>query len=149
MTLARDERLPFDAAERLLFGIDHAEAGALLLARWQLPEEITLPVRWHHRPAQCPEEHRTVARLIHLADHCCITHGVGAGVDGESYPPDSTVADGEGYTPEIGDLVFADVRGEVKPLKEFFGIKAKEVRVEVTHAVATPQSVGGPKRAFR
>lgn len=138
MQLAKDDCLSFDAAERMLFGIDHAEVGALLLARWGLPEEITLPVRWHHQPNKSPGD-QTSARLIHLADHCCIANGVGAGVDGESYPPDSSIVDALGYTPEIGAQVFAEVQSEVKPLKDFFKISGREVKVEIVGSSATTQ----------
>jgi len=38
--------------ERELFGMDHAEAGAILLEAWGLPEEIVRVVRHHHEPGK-------------------------------------------------------------------------------------------------
>jgi diguanylate cyclase (GGDEF)-like protein/putative nucleotidyltransferase with HDIG domain len=35
-------------AERERFGIDHAQAGALLCLAWKLPEEVASAVAWHH-----------------------------------------------------------------------------------------------------
>lgn len=35
-------------AEREAFGIDHAQAGALLAQRWNLPREVTLMIALHH-----------------------------------------------------------------------------------------------------
>jgi diguanylate cyclase (GGDEF)-like protein/putative nucleotidyltransferase with HDIG domain len=35
-------------AERERFGIDHAQAGALLCLAWNLPEEVASGVAWHH-----------------------------------------------------------------------------------------------------
>jgi diguanylate cyclase (GGDEF)-like protein/putative nucleotidyltransferase with HDIG domain len=35
-------------AERERFGIDHAQAGALLCLAWNLPDEIASAVAWHH-----------------------------------------------------------------------------------------------------
>jgi diguanylate cyclase (GGDEF)-like protein/putative nucleotidyltransferase with HDIG domain len=35
-------------AERERFGIDHAQAGALLCLAWNLPEEVAAAVAWHH-----------------------------------------------------------------------------------------------------
>jgi putative nucleotidyltransferase with HDIG domain/diguanylate cyclase (GGDEF)-like protein len=35
-------------AERERFGIDHAQAGALLCLAWNLPEEVASAVAWHH-----------------------------------------------------------------------------------------------------
>lgn len=39
-------------AETLLFGADHAELGASILASWRFPESIVAAVRYHHRPAE-------------------------------------------------------------------------------------------------
>jgi putative nucleotidyltransferase with HDIG domain len=39
-------------AETLLYGVDHAELGALILESWRFPEEIVEAVRFHHRPAE-------------------------------------------------------------------------------------------------
>jgi HD-like signal output (HDOD) protein/tRNA A-37 threonylcarbamoyl transferase component Bud32 len=36
--------------EREVFGVDHAEVSAELLARWHLPESLVQPIRHHHRP---------------------------------------------------------------------------------------------------
>jgi putative nucleotidyltransferase with HDIG domain len=36
--------------EEKIFGITHAEMGAVLLIRWNIPKEIVLPVRYHHDP---------------------------------------------------------------------------------------------------
>ena len=35
-------------AERERFGIDHAQAGALLCLAWNLPDEVAAAVAWHH-----------------------------------------------------------------------------------------------------
>jgi len=35
-------------AEREVFGIDHAQCGALLVDRWNLPDEVASIVAWHH-----------------------------------------------------------------------------------------------------
>jgi diguanylate cyclase (GGDEF)-like protein/putative nucleotidyltransferase with HDIG domain len=35
-------------AERARFGIDHAQAGALLCLAWKLPEDVASAVAWHH-----------------------------------------------------------------------------------------------------
>ncbi|MCU0705368.1 MAG: HDOD domain-containing protein [Fimbriiglobus sp.] len=37
--------------EREVFGVDHAEATAELLARWNLPASLVEPIRHHHYPA--------------------------------------------------------------------------------------------------
>jgi HD-like signal output (HDOD) protein len=59
-------------AERNVFGIDHAEAGATVAAFWELPPAIVEGIRRHHDPRNDP-----VAVAVSLAD--TIAHAV---VDG-------------------------------------------------------------------
>ena len=39
-----------DVAEHMVLGTDHAEIGAVILARWSFPADIVRAVRWHHNP---------------------------------------------------------------------------------------------------
>ncbi len=41
---------PLTYAECLIYGVDHATLGSLLLRRWNLPSEIADAVEFHHRP---------------------------------------------------------------------------------------------------
>lgn len=48
-----DQNLPPDqllAREEEVLGITHTEAGHILASRWDLPSEISEPIRFHHRP---------------------------------------------------------------------------------------------------
>ena len=83
---AFEEGLTFDAAEREVLGIDHAEVGALLLERWQIPESISVVTRWHHRPDECPESSETL-QLVHLAAQLSLLSGLGCAQDGLNYRP--------------------------------------------------------------
>ena len=77
--------IPYSEAEREVFGFDHAEAGARLLERWNLPSSLVSAVRY---PPCAPERSRPVPRfpaLVHLADVICLTLGIGLGVDGLAY----------------------------------------------------------------
>ena len=38
------------ALEQNAFGADHAEIGAALLESWKMPEDVFMPIRWHHEP---------------------------------------------------------------------------------------------------
>ncbi len=81
--ISASQDMSFDEAEREVLGIDHAESGALLLARWGLPEEITVAVRWHHQPNDpgLPP----LAAWVHCADALCLSEGFGLGNDGLRY----------------------------------------------------------------
>lgn len=84
--LAASEAISFELAEQRVLGIDHAEAGAALLAAWNLPEDVVEVVRHHHQPDDFPGD-KTVVDLVHVADHLSIECGLGAGIDGLNYRP--------------------------------------------------------------
>lgn len=52
-------------AEFELLGFTHAEVGALLLERWNLPASLTTPVRFHHRYDEAGDFAKEAA-LLHL-----------------------------------------------------------------------------------
>jgi putative nucleotidyltransferase with HDIG domain len=59
------------AAERSICGMDHAELGALVCARWSVPTHFVDFVRVHHAPdveARLPGEAGRIARLVQVAD---------------------------------------------------------------------------------
>ncbi len=87
--LATREGISFLEAEVRVIGIDHAEAGALLLEHWHLPPALTLAVREHHLPATAS----LTTDLVHLADMLCLSLGIGAGRDGLQYTLSSAVVD--------------------------------------------------------
>ncbi len=51
------------AAERRLFGVSHAEAGAYLLGMWGLPDLLVETVAHHHNPAPPPVAHPALLQL--------------------------------------------------------------------------------------
>jgi len=64
----RITRISIKTAERKIFGFDHQEVGAEILKRWELPESIYLPVRYHHAFLESPAEYRAQAELLSLAN---------------------------------------------------------------------------------
>ena len=54
-----------DEVEHELLGFTHAEVGALLLERWNLPASLTMPVRFHHRYDEASDFAREAA-LVHI-----------------------------------------------------------------------------------
>ncbi len=54
-------------AERELYGLTHAEAGAYLLGLWRLPTSIVDAVRHHHAPDRAAIADRAVALAVHDA----------------------------------------------------------------------------------
>jgi len=69
--LVRMSGRPLLSVEQEVMGIDHAELGALLAEKWQLPEILVAPIRYHHNPEtleQGGRQLRRLVQLVHLAD---------------------------------------------------------------------------------
>jgi len=75
---------PFDEREKEYIGMSHAQAGATLLGKWNIPEEITAAARWHHEP-ESAEGYPEQVNMVHLADILGYAEGIGTGVDGMKY----------------------------------------------------------------
>ena len=71
---------PVIAVEKEQYGFDHAEAGARLLARWNLPPNIVAAVQHHHNLAGAGEFER-LAATVHLAN--LIAHATGEKMVGD------------------------------------------------------------------
>lgn len=74
----------FDQRERNVIGMSHAQAGAMLLAKWNIPEEITAAAKWHHDP-EAISEYTEQVNMVHLADILGYAEGIGTGIDGMKY----------------------------------------------------------------
>ncbi|NCC50994.1 MAG: HDOD domain-containing protein [Spartobacteria bacterium] len=81
IALAQDKMRETYLVEREVMGIDHAEAGGLVLRKWRLPQPIIDAATYHHVPCECPEETRLVTQLIHLANFACNNQGIDSGMD--------------------------------------------------------------------
>lgn len=55
IALASSKDIPFDEAEREIYGCTHAEICAYLLAIWGLPASIVEAVGFHLKPSECPD----------------------------------------------------------------------------------------------
>lgn len=83
--MAASGEVAFMDAERAVLGFDHAEAGARILEKWNLPAPLVGCVRYHHTPLEQPTP-TPLTSLVHLADVLCLMLGVGLGADGLNYP---------------------------------------------------------------
>lgn len=59
------------ASEQKVIGIDHGDAGALLLSRWNFPESIWLPIKYHHSKEISEEVDRTDLAILRVCDALC------------------------------------------------------------------------------
>jgi HD-like signal output (HDOD) protein len=63
----QNTRIPFEVLEKRTFGFTHLEFGAGILKKWGLPENIYLPVMYHHGYGDAPDPHKDAARILCLA----------------------------------------------------------------------------------
>lgn len=81
-------KMPFDQIETQIFGYDHADVGAEIVKRWNLPDHLVEIIQHHHNPSLVNEEWRTAAYAVHAADAILMTFGIGVGLDSLQYQLD-------------------------------------------------------------
>lgn len=81
--IARDLLLVADGDEEVFYraeletlGFSHADLGAMLLARWQIPENLQEAVRDHHDPASA-SKYGMEAAILHVANLLANRSGIG------------------------------------------------------------------------
>jgi putative nucleotidyltransferase with HDIG domain len=75
--VAATDDVPLVDAERRILEPGHAEIGAHLAARWQLPEPIVRGIRLHHSSDETAPSLGRLAALIHVAELVCNANGLG------------------------------------------------------------------------
>lgn len=66
---SKDDHRSLIKLEHQQFEITHPDIGALLAARWKLPDELTLPIKYHERPTASPVEHASIVRAVALGNY--------------------------------------------------------------------------------
>ncbi|WP_319574959.1 HDOD domain-containing protein [uncultured Desulfobacter sp.] len=67
--------------ERSEIGLGHDDIGAFFCARWQLPENLVLAVKYHHQPFEnhdLTEDEKQLIAIVCMADFLCWTQGMGS-----------------------------------------------------------------------
>lgn len=65
--IAQLDAMPLHAVEKSLFGYDHAEVGARVAEKWNLPVSLCGAIKGHHEPAAAAGALQ-LAAVIHIAD---------------------------------------------------------------------------------
>lgn len=73
----------FLIAERNFFGFDHAEIAYEVCRTWQIPEMISVAIRYHHQPSASNGD--ALSYILHLADHITTMSGIGYDEDDSAY----------------------------------------------------------------
>lgn len=97
-------------AERGRFGVDHAEIGGRLLARWRLPSALGIAVRHHHTPREAQGAER-------LAAYVCLANELAHVIRRGQSPPAVGASEALQVMPVL-PLVQAEVPGLVVQVNE-------------------------------
>ncbi len=75
-----EDRPMYEIEEELLEGVNHAQIGAWLIEKWNLPDPIVAGVKYHHKPKKA-KEHEKIAWIVHFANY--LTKNLGVGYSGD------------------------------------------------------------------
>jgi len=90
--------IPFEVAEYMVIGTDHADIGARILKKWDFPQDLVNAVNWHHDPETC-ENHCTLSDIVHVANTVGLRIGFGSDADRLRVDPAVSVTDRLGLGP--------------------------------------------------
>ena len=79
------DNVTFLQAEEGILGFNHAEVGAKIAEKWNLPLELVEAIACHHDLDKAQVNPKLTA-IVQLADAICVTMGIGLGLDGMLYP---------------------------------------------------------------
>ena len=103
--------IPFEVAEYVVIGTDHAEIGARILKKWDFPADLVNAVGWHHDPETC-ENHCTLSDIVHIANTIGLRIGFGREQSGIQVEPSVSVTERLGLEPvDLEVLVEQTIEG--------------------------------------
>lgn len=103
-TFMADANESFLSAEKAILDLDHAEAAFEVCKAWNIPEPLTIAIRYHHFPSQ--SDGSMLAYIVHVADAIAMMTGMGLGIDGALYILDDDAMEFLGLKEEaINDIM--------------------------------------------
>lgn len=118
---AIENKKPLYLSENALLKLDHAALSALLMKRWNFPQSIMIPCRFHHNPESSPVKFRHQSLIINLADY--LTQKAGVGHSGNPAPVTIKNAPKKiGVNESVLRLTIDQLKRKEPEIKEFFKI---------------------------
>ncbi|NCC50447.1 MAG: response regulator [Spartobacteria bacterium] len=77
MMLGKKHSIPLFISEQMALGITHAEVGAWLGKKWNLPNTHLNCIRYHHSPLLTDSKHTDLVALAHGANYICNLESIG------------------------------------------------------------------------
>jgi HD-like signal output (HDOD) protein len=111
-----DGQESFLAAEKELLGFDHAEIAFEICKAWNVPEDMTIGIRYHHHPSWT--EANTLSGILHVADGIAMMSGLGTGIDALSYEMEDGAREKLGLEMEDLNKIMTQVVASVEKTRE-------------------------------
>ena len=119
--LSMENKKPLYFAENAIFKLDHAILPDVVMNRWNFPQSILFPCRFHHNPESAPIKFRHQSLIINLADY--LTQKAGIGHSGNPVPMAVKNSPKKiGLNPSVLTLAIDQLRRKENEIKEFFKI---------------------------
>ncbi|MCC8189975.1 MAG: HDOD domain-containing protein [Planctomycetes bacterium] len=120
---AKAEKLPFCEAEKAVITTTYASIGYWLAKRWNLSEEVQVPIKFQDRIDQCPAESRSMAAVISLAKYLCRLKRYGQSGDFEEPPrPPKTAALALALTKDTLPMLTSGLAEEFEKAEAFLAL---------------------------
>lgn len=97
--LSELDEMPLHVAERMVLGFDHAEVGARIAEKWNLPPMHCAAIAGHHR-LDLGEQARGLAAVVHVANVISKGHGITTEMTSPSLMPEPAALDELGLNEE-------------------------------------------------
>lgn len=106
-------------AERRVLGVHHAEIGARLSTRWDLPAIMVDTIRFHHSPEKAKVD-KVLAATVHLAETVCAAHRAGEDADNLKYEVSQAAYELTGLSEEDFESIDASLETEIERAADLF-----------------------------
>ena len=118
---SENTQVPLFRKEEEILGLNHSTVAGLLMERWNLPDNLRLPCRFHHNSSACPAESRSQATIIEIANFLCHKADIGYSGNSSMEMPEVLIQK-MGISDNDMDSFLKELQEERAEIEEFLGI---------------------------
>jgi HD-like signal output (HDOD) protein len=111
-----DGQHTFLSAEKEILRLDHAEVASAVCKKWNIPQPMTVAIRYHHYPSRSRDN--KLAYIVHVADAIAMMTGLGLGIDGTFYQMDDKALGFLGLQEEDVNDIMGEVLDAVQKISD-------------------------------
>lgn len=103
-------------AEKQILGFDHSEIASEICRKWNIPQQLTTAIRYHHTPSLSQDSILTY--IVHTADVIAIMSGIGTGMDGMRYSMDEKAFEVLGLQKDDTSIIMIEIVEAVRKITD-------------------------------